>query len=63
MSARKTYAIAGAAAAALGLLTGVGYRRFRQELRAAQLRVSSGSSLADTGAQATAVEARHQERM
>jgi len=48
MSARKSYAVAGVAAAALGVLTGVGYRRFRHELRAAQLRVSIGSSLAQT---------------
>lgn len=48
MSVRKSHAIAGAAAAALGALTGVGYRRFEQELRAAQLRVSVGSSLANT---------------
>lgn len=48
MSARKSYAIAGAAAAALGVLTGVGYRRFRHELRGAQVRVSIGSTLADT---------------
>ncbi|WP_116813500.1 alpha/beta fold hydrolase [Steroidobacter cummioxidans] len=48
MSARKTYAIAGAAAAALGVLTGVGYRRFQHELRGAQLRVVTGSAVADT---------------
>lgn len=48
MSTRKSYAVAGAAAAALGALTGVGYRCFRRELRGAQLRVSAGSSLADT---------------
>jgi 2-hydroxy-6-oxonona-2,4-dienedioate hydrolase len=47
MSPRKSHAIAGVAAAA-GLLAGAGFRRFQRELRAAQLRVSSGSSLADT---------------
>jgi 2-hydroxy-6-oxonona-2,4-dienedioate hydrolase len=47
MFPRKSYAIAGAAAAA-GLLVGAGFRRFQRELRAAQLRVSSGSLIADT---------------
>lgn len=47
MATRKSYVVAGAAAAA-GLLAGMGYRRFQRELREAQLRVSTGSLLADT---------------
>lgn len=47
MSSRKSYVVAGAAAAA-GLLAGIGYRRFHRDLRAAQLRVSAGSLVADT---------------
>lgn len=43
---RKSFAVAGAAAA--GWLTGVGYRRFKRELNDARLRVSRGSALADT---------------
>jgi 2-hydroxy-6-oxonona-2,4-dienedioate hydrolase len=46
MFARKSYAVAGAAA--VGLLTGASFRSFQQELRAAQLRVSIGSCVADT---------------
>lgn len=47
MFARKSYAVAGAAAT-VGLLTRASFRSFQQELRAAQLRVSSGSCVADT---------------
>lgn len=46
-SRRSSYVVAGTAAAA-GLLAGMGYRRFRRELREAQLRVGAGSLLADT---------------
>jgi hypothetical protein len=47
MFARKSYAVAGAAAT-VGLLTRASFRSFQQELRAAQLRVSTGSCVADT---------------
>lgn len=48
MSARKSYAIAGAAVA--GLFAGAGYRRYQRDLRAARLRVSAGSVTVDTRA-------------
>jgi pimeloyl-ACP methyl ester carboxylesterase len=47
MSFKRSHAVAGAAGA-LGVLTGVGYRRFQQDLAAARLRTSAGSTLATT---------------
>lgn len=47
MPSRKSHVVAGVAAAA-GLLGGLGYRRFQSDLRGAQVRVGTGSLLADT---------------
>ena len=47
MSLRKSYAVAGTAAA-VGLLATAGFRGFQREIHTARLRVSTGSLLADT---------------
>jgi 2-hydroxy-6-oxonona-2,4-dienedioate hydrolase len=47
MSLKRSHAVAGAAGA-LSLLTSAGYRRFQQDIGAARLRVSAGSTLATT---------------
>jgi 2-hydroxy-6-oxonona-2,4-dienedioate hydrolase len=46
MPRRRSRAVAGAAA--LGVLTGVSYRRFQDDIAAARLRISGGSALATT---------------
>lgn len=48
MPFKRSHAVAGAAGA-LGVLTSVGYRKFQQDLAAARLRTSAGSTLATTG--------------
>jgi pimeloyl-ACP methyl ester carboxylesterase len=47
MSFKKSHTVAGVAGA-LGVLTGMGYRRFRQDLAIAELRTSAASALATT---------------